>query len=49
MIDIDEVANLIDLFYRSFFVYSLDLINMELYGISFFQQCLYDFLLGQTR
>ena len=26
----------------------LDLIKMDLYGKSFFQQCLYDFLLGQT-
>ena len=44
----DLLDNLIDLFYRSFFVDSLDLIKMDLYGKSFFQQCLYDFLLGQT-
>ena len=39
-----DLNNLIDLFYRSFFVASLDLIKMDLYGKSFFQQCLYDFL-----
>ena len=44
----DLLDNLIDLFYTSFFVDSLDLIKMDLYGKSFFQQCLYDFLLGQT-
>ena len=43
-----DLNNLIDLFYRSFFVDSLDLIKMDLYGKSFFQQCLYDFLLCQT-